>query len=140
MTVADDRLVDALRSRGMRVTPQRLLIHRSLLDLDRHVPADQVLDSVSERLPNASLPTVYAALELFEELGIVRRLAAGPGPTLWDPRPEAHHHFVCRSCGAVEDLEGQVDLGGVLRAARGRGLQPTDSELIVGGLCARCTD
>lgn len=140
MTVAEDQLVDSLRSRGMRVTPQRLLIHRSLLDLDRHVTADQVLDSVSERLPNASLPTVYAALELFEELGIVRRLAAGPGPTLWDPRPEAHHHFVCRRCGAVEDLEAPVDLGGVLRAARRRGLQPTDSELIVGGLCARCAD
>ncbi len=138
MTVADDQLVDTLRSRGMRVTPQRLLIHRALLDLDRHVSADQVLENVSARLPNASLPTVYAALELFEELGIVRRLAAGPGSTLWDPRAEAHHHFVCRRCGAVEDLEAPLDLDAVLSAARGRGLEPSDSELIVGGLCGRC--
>lgn len=138
MAGPDEILTRALRARGMRVTPQRLLIHRALLDLDRHATADQVLERVSERLPNAALPTVYAALELFEELGIVRRLAAGPGSTLWDPRPEAHHHFVCSRCGAVEDLEAPLDLDRVLHAARGRGLEPRESELIVNGLCAGC--
>src|SRR3954447_4933768 len=103
-SVPDTQLQDELRSRGMRVTPQRVLIHRALRELDRHVSADEVLVAVSERLPDASLPTVYATLELVAELGVVRRVAARTGPALYDPRVNPHQHGVCGSCGRVEDL------------------------------------
>lgn len=139
MRVSDDNLATALRERGMRVTPQRVLIHRALLDLDRHVTAEQVLEAVSESLPNASLPTVYAALELFEELGIVRRLAAGSGAALWDPRTEGHHHFVCSSCGRVADVDAPLDVVPALRAARRRGFQPEGVELVLTGVCGSCS-
>jgi Fe2+ or Zn2+ uptake regulation protein len=139
MTDPDEILSSALRERGLRVTTQRLLIHRALLELDRHASAEQILERVSERLPSASLPTVYAALELFEELGVVRRVAASSGVTLWDPRPERHHHFVCTSCGAIEDIDAPLDVGRVVRAARGRGLRPYEAELVLTGLCAACS-
>jgi len=61
-------LSTALRERGMRVTPQRIVVHRALRDLDRHVTADELLDAVCDRLPNVSLPTIYATLELLEQL------------------------------------------------------------------------
>jgi Fe2+ or Zn2+ uptake regulation protein len=138
MPTPDHILVAALRERGQRVTPQRLLIHRALRDLDRHVTAEEVLGTVSGRLPNASLPTVYAALDLFEELGIVRRVPAAAGPTLYDPRTEPHQHLACRECGRVEDLDVGVDAGQALRAARRRGFRADRAELVVSGLCDRC--
>jgi Fe2+ or Zn2+ uptake regulation protein len=122
----------------MRVTPQRLLIHGALRDLDRHVIAEEVLAKVSGRLPNASLPTVYSTLELFEELGMVRRVPSAGGPTLYDPRPEPHQHLACRRCGRVEDLDQEVDAARALRAARRRGFRPDGAELVIRGLCARC--
>ena len=122
----------------MRVTPQRVLIHRAVRELDRHVTADEVLAAVSERLPNASLPTVYSTLELLEELGMVRRLAARSGAALYDPRIDEHQHLVCRSCGRVEDLDVPVDSVRALRAARRRGFQPSNAELVVSGLCGDC--
>ena len=128
----------ALRERGYRATPQRILIHRAFTELGRHATAEEVLARVEPHLPNASLPTVYAALELFEEMGIAHRVAAGSATTLWDPRPERHHHLICRSCGAVEDLDVRIDAAGALRAARRRGFRPEGSELIVSGLCERC--
>lgn len=137
--ISDSQLENTLRERGMRVTPQRVLIHRTLRELDRHVTADEVLASVSERLPNASLPTVYAALELFEELGMVRRVAAGSGAALYDPRTEEHQHVVCRSCGRVDDLDVKVEAAGALRAARRRGFEPAHAELVVSGLCGSCS-
>jgi hypothetical protein len=70
-------LAATLRHRGHRVTPQRLVIHDALRALDRHATAEEVLAAVSERLPNVSAPTVYATLELFEDLGLVRHLRAG---------------------------------------------------------------
>jgi Fe2+ or Zn2+ uptake regulation protein len=134
----DIQLQSALRERGLRVTPQRVLIHRALRELDRHVTADEVLDAVSVRLPNASLPTVYSTLELLEELGMVRRLAARSGAALYDPRPDEHQHVVCRSCGRVEDLDVPVDSVRAIRAARKRGFEPDNAELVISGLCADC--
>ena len=86
-SVTDD-LPTALRERGMRVTPQRVVLHRALRELDRHVTADELLDSVADRLPNVSLPTIYATLELLEELGMVRRVQRA-GTTLFDPRVDS---------------------------------------------------
>jgi Fe2+ or Zn2+ uptake regulation protein len=134
----DSQLEHALRERGLRVTPQRVLINRTLRELDRHVSADEVLAAVSERLPNASLPTVYSTLELLGELGMVRRVAAGPGATLFDPRTDEHQHLVCRNCRRVEDLDVRVETAAALRAARRRGFEPADAELVVSGLCEDC--
>jgi Fe2+ or Zn2+ uptake regulation protein len=136
--MTEQELKQTLRERGLRVTPQRILIHRALSDLGRHATADEVLARVEPQLPNASLPTVYATLELLEELGIAHRIAAGTGATLWDPRSEPHHHLVCRSCGRVDDLDVKLDTGAAVRAARRRGFRPDGSELIVSGLCERC--
>ena len=134
----DSELKQALRERGQRVTPQRLLIHRAIKRLDRHATADEILNEVSDTLPNASLPTVYATLDLFEDLGIVRRVAAGEGAALYDPRPDAHHHLVCTSCGRVEDLDAPLDTERAVRAARRGGFEPRRAELVVHGLCADC--
>jgi Fe2+ or Zn2+ uptake regulation protein len=135
---ADGQLSELLRRRGLRVTRQRLLLHRALRELDRHVTADELLDAVTPKLPNASLPTVYAALELFEDLSLVRRLPAVAGATLYDPRTDDHQHLHCRRCGAVEDLEAPVNVAAALGAARRAGFRPAGAELVVSGLCADC--
>jgi Fe2+ or Zn2+ uptake regulation protein len=134
----DDELAGALRARGRRVTPQRLVIHRALRELDRHVTADEVFALASERLPNVSLPTVYATLELFEVLGIVHRVTVGRGAVLYDPRGDEHHHLVCRRCGAVRDVDAAIDMTGLRRAARRHGFVPDRAELVLSGLCASC--
>jgi Fe2+ or Zn2+ uptake regulation protein len=130
-------LVDTLHARGQRVTPQRMVIHDVLGSLDRHVTADEVLDAVSGRLPNVSAPTVYATLELFEELGLVRRIDR-PGAALYDPRTDDHHHVVCRQCGRIEDLDANVDLSPALRAAKRRHFTPDHAEVVITGLCDQC--
>jgi Fe2+ or Zn2+ uptake regulation protein len=131
-------LVRELRDRGQRVTSQRLVIHRALRELDRHATADQVLEAVRDRLPGVSLPTVYATLELFEQLGVVRRVSGPSGPALYDPRPDPHHHLVCTRCGRVEDVEARLDLSAADRAARRHGFRPAHSEVVISGLCADC--
>ena len=131
-------LATRLRARGPRVTSQRVVIHEALRDLGRHATADEVLGAVSARLPGVSLPTIYATLELLEELGLVRRVNAGRGPGLWDPRTDEHHHLACRRCGRVEDLEADLDPGPQLEAARHAGFEPEGVALVVSGLCAAC--
>jgi Fe2+ or Zn2+ uptake regulation protein len=128
----------ALRAAGYRVTPQRLVIHRTLVELGRHVGAEELLAAVDHQLPNVSLPTVYSALDALEDAGLVRRVSAGQGRALYDSRPADHHHLVCRRCGAVGDLDADVPLTRALRSARENGFAPDGAEVVVRGLCANC--
>ncbi len=135
---ADIRLADQLRARGLRATPQRLLIHRVLGELGRHATAEEIHQAVERIAPNVSLPTTYATLELLEQLGLVRHLAVPGGSALYDPRSD-HHHAVCRSCGAVDDLPAPVDTTAVVAAAARGGFVADRVEVVASGLCAACS-
>jgi Fe2+ or Zn2+ uptake regulation protein len=136
----DQELTERLRVRGQRVTAQRLVLYRALRELGRHASVDEVLRLASERIPNVSPPTVYASLDLFEGLGLVRRLDVGSGPALYDPRPETHHHLVCRRCGRVEDLDTPVDLSPALSAASAAGFAASGAQVVVEGRCRYCAE
>jgi Fe2+ or Zn2+ uptake regulation protein len=131
-------LSTTLRDHGHRVTSQRVILHRVLTELDRHATAEEIAREAEERLPGMSLPTVYATLELFEELGLVRRVNAG-GPTLFDPNPDGHSHFACRRCGAVLDVPAPVDAAVATAQARRAGLQVEGVEVVLRGLCGACS-
>ena len=89
-------------------------------------------------MPGISLPTVYATLDVLEQAGLVRRIAAGRGPALYDTSPVDHHHLVCRSCDSVEDLDTDADLAAMLVAADAQGFSADAAEVVVHGLCSRC--
>jgi Fur family ferric uptake transcriptional regulator/Fur family peroxide stress response transcriptional regulator len=134
----DSSLIDELRRRGLRVTSQRLLIHRALAGQPQHLTAEQVLASVSGALPGVSLPTVYATLELLEGLGLVRRVSTGAGALLFDSRLDPHGHTICRSCGAIADLDAGAAPSQALQRAREIGFSPDHAQLTVWGLCSEC--
>jgi Fe2+ or Zn2+ uptake regulation protein len=137
-TPVDDRLAGALRDGGHRVTSQRLVLFRVLDELGRHASAEEIARESAARLPGLSLPTVYATLELFEDLGLVRRVDAGGPAALFDPRTAPHAHFACRRCGAVSDLEAGVDAAQAEAAARASGAEPDHVEVVLRGLCGAC--
>jgi Fe2+ or Zn2+ uptake regulation protein len=134
----ESTLSAALRERGQRVTPQRLVVARVLDELRRHATAEMVFGEVSARMPGVSLPTVYATLELLEELGLVARVASEGGAIVYDPRTEEHHHLVCRRCGAIVDVDADVQTAAVVAAARTAGFAPDSAQVVVRGLCADC--
>jgi Fe2+ or Zn2+ uptake regulation protein len=134
----DAELAELLRERGLRATSQRVVMHRLLRDRNRHVSAEELLSEASQRLPGVSLPTVYATLELFEQLGVVRRVNGGGGTLVWDTRADAHHHMICRDCGRIEDMETPLDLDRARRSAARSGFRPDRAEVVVSGLCAHC--
>jgi Fe2+ or Zn2+ uptake regulation protein len=127
----------ALRAHGLRVTPQRLAIHGALQALGRHATAEEVLARVHGTVPGVSLPTVYAGLELLADLGLASRVHAGRA-IRFDPRADPHHHFVCDACGAVSDLDTEVDMAPALEGLREAGVEPAGAEVLVRGRCAAC--
>ena len=132
-----DRHREGLRSRGQRVTPQRLLLYEAL-EASGHVTADQLFAAVGPTLPGLSLPTVYATLDLLVELGLARRLDTGAGAALYDARTEPHQHAVCQECHRVVDLDADVPTDALTAAARAVGFTPASTTVLVEGLCSGC--
>ena len=130
-------LVELLHGRGQRVTSQRLVILRELRRRAQHATAEEVHRAVQQELPGVSVPTIYATLELFVDLGLARRIDTGTA-ALYDAGLEPHQHAVCRRCGRVQDVGGRLQSGALLGAARAAGFQPHGAELIISGLCAEC--
>lgn len=130
-------LVELLHSRGQRVTSQRLLILRELRRRGQHATAEEIHRTVQRELPGVSVPTIYATLELFVELGLARRIETSTA-ALYDAGLEPHQHAVCRRCGRVDDVDGRLNANALLGAARAAGFHPQGAELIISGLCASC--
>ena len=97
-----DELDAVLRSRGLRATPQRRFVLDALERLG-HATPDQVWEQVQPVAPSLSPSTVYRALELLEELGVVTHTHLGHGAPSYHLATHADHiHLVCRRCGDVQ--------------------------------------
>ena len=100
-------------------------------ELDGHVTAEVVYGHVSTQMPGVSLPTVYAALELLQQLGVIRRVATEGGTVVWDARVADHHHAVCTRCGVIVDVDAELDQSSVMAAAQDAGFAVDDAQLVV---------
>ena len=86
------QLEDALRAQGQPLTTQRRVILEALEDRTDHPTADQVYKRVHAQLPSVSKTTVYRTLDVFVELGVIRRVDHPGASARFDPRTEHHHH------------------------------------------------
>ncbi|GAC1324187.1 MAG: transcriptional repressor [Chloroflexota bacterium] len=99
-------LKEALKGRGMRMTPQRQLILDAVASMQGHASADQVYQHVVRVFPDVNISTVYRTLEVLEELGAVRHTHFHAGVAQYQRTDEApHHHMVCSRCGADVELD-----------------------------------
>jgi len=96
------QLTQMLRSRGFRMTPQRLAILQALHEAGHMTPA-QVYESV--RQTGMTEATVYRTLEFLAENGVVLVADRGNGHLAYELSGERHHHLVCRGCGAQVEVE-----------------------------------
>ncbi len=136
--VTDGGLERALRSRGLRATPQRRMVADTVADLG-HATPDQVCERVQARAPALSRSTVYRTLELLEEIGVVTHTHLSHGASTYHLAGQADHlHLVCRGCGSVEeaDLSLAAELDVAVR--REHGFRCDVTHLSLHGLCRGC--
>ena len=132
-----DELTALFRSRGLRVTPQRLAIFRALTSPTRHHTAEGVYAAVSPELPTISLRTVYQTLNELSAMGELSALNLGTGSTRFDPNLDPHHHLVCEVCGRIDDLPHEFP-GVVLPALVAERFTVSATEIVFRGQCADC--
>ncbi len=135
MKIAEEKL----RQRHLKITPQRLEVLRTVLQMTDHPSADQIYRMVKIRHPTVSVATVYKTLETLVEVGELKVALVTQGRARYDPRVDRHHHFLCSQCGYVEDLEIKLDcLETCFPQALQDRLTIQRSEVIFHGLCPKC--
>lgn len=124
------------QERGLKMTPQRRMIVEYLQGVRHHPTADEVLAAVNEKFPMSSRATVYNTLNWLKQSGMVREVFEA-GQVRFDPHTGPHHHFVCRACGRIEDVE--CDLVGDVQVCKLPGRHRVeDVEVTLRGVCAEC--
>lgn len=92
------------REAGVKLTHQRMEIFREVALSGDHPDAETVYQGVRERIQALSLDTVYRALWLLSDLGLITTLGAPHERTRFDANLSRHHHFVCSKCGLTRDF------------------------------------
>ena len=130
---------DLLRSHGLQVTAQRMAVLQAVSELP-HGTAGEIEDAARERIGSISRQSVYDTLGMLTERGIVRSIQLPDSPTRYETRVgDNHHHFMCRSCGCVIDVECDVS-GGLdcVTPAEDPRFEVHDVDVIYRGTCREC--
>jgi Fur family ferric uptake transcriptional regulator len=101
--------VDIMRSNGLRVTSQRLLILDAICEGHGHTTVGQIFARVRQKDRSIDRSTVYRTLDVFVELGLIVSADTGIGEKVYEiAKPEPHHHLVCKNCGKEREIDNTV--------------------------------
>lgn len=138
MTITKDNIIKILKSKGLRVTPQRFAVYSNLLHRQDHPTAEQILTDLNQDVPTLSQATVYLSLQTLRDVGLIKEVLLEEGVCRYDANTEPHHHFRCECCGEIEDIAWE-NFTGVNLANLRQGLRVDRYEITVYGRCDRCS-
>jgi len=140
MTATPDlTAAEELRGAGLRVTAVRVALLEAVRHGD-HLGVEALAAGVRERVGHVSLQAVYEALNALAATGLVRRIEPAGSPARFEGRiGDNHHHVICRTCGAVADVDCAVGDAPCLTASNDHGFEIDEAEVIYWGLCPDCS-
>jgi Fur family transcriptional regulator, stress-responsive regulator len=132
-------IAQELRGAGLRVTAARV----ALLDTVRggdHLGVEAIAAGVRDRVGHISVQAVYEALHALTSAGLIRRIEPAGSPARFEGRVgDNHHHVVCRTCGAVADVDCAVGEAPCLTASDDHGFSIDEAEVVYWGTCPDCS-
>ena len=132
--------IDELKSTGLKATLPRLKILEIFQKGElRHMTAEDVFRVLLLERSDIGLATVYRVLTQFEQAGILSRSHFESGKAVFELNEGRHHdHFVCTSCGKVEEFfDAEIEKRQQI-VAKAMGWTVQDHAMSLYGLCVEC--
>ncbi|MGA9678041.1 MAG: Fur family transcriptional regulator [Mycobacterium sp.] len=134
---------DRLRMADLRVTRPRVAVIE-VVDAHPHADTETIFSAVRIGLPEVSRQAVYDVLNALTAVGLVRRIQPLGSVARYESRVgDNHHHLVCRSCGAIADIDCAVGEAPCLTPADVNnvldGFVLDEAEVIYWGFCPDCS-
>ena len=129
-----------LRGAALRVTGPRIAVLAAVHERP-HAGTDAIFTAVRDELGVVSLQAVYDVLHALTAAGLVRRIQPKGSVARYEARiGDNHHHVVCRSCGAIADVDCAVGPAPCLAASDDHGFAIDEAEVTYWGRCPRCKE
>lgn len=127
-----------LRESALRVTSPRVAVLSAVHD-NPHSDTESIIDLVRGNLGAVSSQAVYDVLKALTGAGLVRRIQPQGSVARYETRVgDNHHHVVCRSCGAIADVDCAIGHAPCLSATDEHGFAIDEAEVVYWGLCPDC--
>ena len=132
-------LESRLREADLRVTRPRLAVLSAVRD-QPHADTYSIIDAARSELGAVSRQAIYDVLNALTTAGLLRRIQPSGSVARYEARVgDNHHHIVCRSCGAVADVDCAIGDSPCLDASEDHGYVIEEAEVIYWGLCPACS-
>lgn len=137
-----EQFLQFLRSRGQRVTGERLALFEEIFSLHGHIDAEELFGVMKARGLKISRATVYRNLDLLVESGLARKQRLGRRGFLYEHvhGGQQHDHLVCTGCGRVVEFVSPGIAALQAEICRAHGFLPMRHTLQITGLCNRCAE
>ena len=134
-------ILEALRKRGYRITPQREMIIEAVAHSSRHITAEEVAEQLREHTRAINIATVYRTLDLLWQEGFACRNDLSEGKIVYATFKHGPHiHLVCRKCNKVIDADIGI-LNSLRKDLNKRyGFQSDLDHFSIFGVCPDCLD
>ena len=132
-------IIDELRKRGFRITPQRELIINAVAHSPQHISAEEISEKLQEHTQAINIATVYRTLDLLWQEGFACRNDLSEGKIVYATYQHGPHiHLVCRKCNRIIDADVKV-----LNSLRDNLIsnyqfRPNLDHISIFGICADC--
>jgi Fur family transcriptional regulator, stress-responsive regulator len=128
-----------LRGADLRVTRPRVAVLTAVHE-HPHADTDSIIGAVRTQLGDVSTQAVYDVLRALTDAGLVRRIQPAGSVARYESRvADNHHHVVCRSCGAIADVDCAAGHAPCLTASEDHGFAIDEAEVVYWGRCPDCT-
>lgn len=136
-----DDMIQQLRSRGHRLTPQRRLVLEALQASHHHLSADEIAQAIIQRYPSISVDhtTIYRTLKWLRDADLVSETSLGQNRMVYALlSAHHHHHLVCDQCQTITEADPAI-LDTVRNELEQRyGFAARLDHMAIFGLCAHC--
>lgn len=133
-----DDVLEILRRRGLRMTPQRRAIVAEIMRTRGHISPTVLARKVQEDMPGVNPSTIYRTLAVLEEAGVLAHAHLEGGAEYHRVEEAGHVHLSCSRCGAEDDLSLEEAAALSELVERHKGFLPDLTHFAISGLCAEC--
>lgn len=98
------KIVEKLKSFGLKSTNQRIIIYEAILPMKNHPSAELIFEKIKSDNPSITLATVYKTLETFAKSGLINKVSSSNGKLRYDPNIKPHNHLYCENTNDVYDF------------------------------------
>lgn len=103
-------LSEKLVNKGLKVTPQRIAVLETIIKLNNHPSAENIIEQIRKTYPNIATGTVYKVLEVLTDNGLINRVKTDRDVMRYDAVMEKHHHLYSSESDRIEDYtDRQLD-------------------------------